>query len=370
MFGSSRRAAVRRGAAGAAAGRRRPVLQPAVQRPRQDREADLIVAWPGVGVAVVEVKGGSVSLQRRGVAAARRRRRQGHPPGRPGASPASTCSASYLAEHPRWSAGRPRTAHLVALPATTLPGDFIAPGPGALDGRSTRPTSRTPPHASRRRCARSRDEPDPPTAEDVEDAGRLPRRDGDPAAAPPGRAGRARGRLRPADPATRPRCSTCSTAYHRVEIRGGAGSGKTWLAVEKARRLAADGQRVALMCYSRGLAEFLKRRVEKLPQAAAARPTSAPSTTSASAGACPPGSDDDSRYWEEFLPGRDGDAGRRRCPRRSGSTPSSSTRRRTSPRAGGTPSSRRCATRTTAASTSSPTRASASSPGRGGRPST
>ncbi len=30
----------------------------------EDREADLIVAWPGVGVAVVEVKGGSVSLQR------------------------------------------------------------------------------------------------------------------------------------------------------------------------------------------------------------------------------------------------------------------------------------------------------------------
>ena len=47
----------------------------------------------------------------------------------------------------------------------------------------------------------------------------------------------------------------------RVEIRGGAGSGKTWLAVEKARRLAAEGKRVALMCYSRGLAEFLKRRV-------------------------------------------------------------------------------------------------------------
>src|SRR4051794_17917237 len=30
----------------------------------RDREADLIVAWPDVGVAVVEVKGGSVSLVR------------------------------------------------------------------------------------------------------------------------------------------------------------------------------------------------------------------------------------------------------------------------------------------------------------------
>src|SRR5262245_7355287 len=41
---------------------------------------------------------------------------------------------------------------------------------------------------------------------------------------------------------------------NRVEIRGGAGSGKTWLALEQARRLTKDGKRVALMCYSRGLA--------------------------------------------------------------------------------------------------------------------
>jgi hypothetical protein len=46
---------------------------------------------------------------------------------------------------------------------------------------------------------------------------------------------------------------------NRVEVRGGAGSGKTFLAVEQARRLAARGQRVALVCYSHGLASYLKR---------------------------------------------------------------------------------------------------------------
>jgi len=46
---------------------------------------------------------------------------------------------------------------------------------------------------------------------------------------------------------------------NRVEVRGGAGSGKTFMAVEQARRLAADGQRVALICYSHGLASYLKR---------------------------------------------------------------------------------------------------------------
>ena len=44
----------------------------------------------------------------------------------------------------------------------------------------------------------------------------------------------------------------------RVELRGGAGSGKTYLAVEQARRRSRRGLRVALICYSHGLAGFLK----------------------------------------------------------------------------------------------------------------
>ena len=46
---------------------------------------------------------------------------------------------------------------------------------------------------------------------------------------------------------------------HRVEVRGGAGSGKTFLAMEQARRLSLRGQRVALVCYSHGLASYLER---------------------------------------------------------------------------------------------------------------
>jgi hypothetical protein len=89
---------------------------------------------------------------------------------------------------------------------------------------------------------------------------------------------------------------------NRVEIRGGAGSGKTWLAVEKARRLAQDGKRVALMCYSRGLAEFLTRRVDTLPRRH--RPTYVGTFHNLGIGwGVEPGSDDDSSYWEELLPG-------------------------------------------------------------------
>ena len=52
----------------------------------------------------------------------------------------------------------------------------------------------------------------------------------------------------------------------RVEIRGGAGSGKTFMALEQARRLARAGQRVALICYSHGLASYLKRITATWPQ--------------------------------------------------------------------------------------------------------
>ena len=52
----------------------------------------------------------------------------------------------------------------------------------------------------------------------------------------------------------------------RVEVRGGAGSGKTFLAMEQARRLAQRGQRVALVCYSHGLASYLQRIAATWPR--------------------------------------------------------------------------------------------------------
>ncbi|SFL38110.1 nuclease-related domain-containing DEAD/DEAH box helicase [Geodermatophilus ruber] len=265
---------------------------------REDREADLIVAWPGVGVAVVEVKGGSVSLQRGewrqigdGVD------RVIHPVDQAVACKYLLCD--YLAEHPRWSAGRPRAAHLVAVPATTLPAEFIAPGLArwmAIDKTDI-------PHAAARiRAAlqKVRDEPEPPTAQDVADlvdclAGTaIPQQH---------LLARLAEREAACDLLTKDQAKLLDflDGRHRVEITGGAGSGKTWLAVEKARRLAADGQRVALMCYSRGLAEFLRRRVEKLPKRQ--RPHYVGTFHNLGIGwGVLQGSDDDSRYWEEFLP--------------------------------------------------------------------
>ena len=46
-------------------------------------------------------------------------------------------------------------------------------------------------------------------------------------------------------------------SHRRVAVRGGAGTGKTVLALEKARRLADDGFRTLLTCYNRQLADHL-----------------------------------------------------------------------------------------------------------------
>jgi hypothetical protein len=49
--------------------------------------------------------------------------------------------------------------------------------------------------------------------------------------------------------------------HTRVAIAGCAGSGKTFLAAEKARRLVAQGFRVLIVCFNRYLAEHLRRGV-------------------------------------------------------------------------------------------------------------
>ena len=51
----------------------------------------------------------------------------------------------------------------------------------------------------------------------------------------------------------------------RIEIVGGAGSGKTWLAMEQARRWAHQGLRVAFLTYTRGLSEMVRIAMSDLP---------------------------------------------------------------------------------------------------------
>lgn len=51
----------------------------------------------------------------------------------------------------------------------------------------------------------------------------------------------------------------------RLAIAGGAGTGKTLLAVEQSRRLAAAGSRTLLLCYNRALADHLRIEFQSQP---------------------------------------------------------------------------------------------------------
>ena len=48
----------------------------------------------------------------------------------------------------------------------------------------------------------------------------------------------------------------------RLGIKGGAGTGKSLVAMERARRLAAEGERVLLLCFNRALATWLQARAD------------------------------------------------------------------------------------------------------------
>lgn len=52
---------------------------------------------------------------------------------------------------------------------------------------------------------------------------------------------------------------------YRAAIAGGAGTGKTLIALQHAKSLASQGLKTLLVCYNRALADFLKRQAEDTP---------------------------------------------------------------------------------------------------------
>lgn len=265
-----------------------------------DREIDLVVGLAGLGVVAIEVKGGSVWR----VPGGWRMRRGGKEvPVDPvkQARNGKFALRAYLAGDARWGRRRVRWAHAVVLPHTAVDPDFATPDcpREAIFGRDDLDDLAG---GLRRLLTRSALEIEPPTEDDLVDlrevlGGRMPpqadlvaeaqRRDAD------------------ADLRTEQQALVLDAIrmLDRVEVRGGAGSGKTWLALEQARRLTAQGQRVALVCYSRGLAAYLNRWVAALPnhrQRAAYVGTF--HGLGERWGATLPGTDDDSEAWEVRLP--------------------------------------------------------------------
>lgn len=220
------------------------------------READLVVVWPGVGTVVIEVKGGKVE----------HRGRQWLQNGRPMKDPvdqANTAKHELIQLLKYWGhrlAGT-RIWHLVALPWTRV-GDEVAglefdrsmvidEGDIAAGRAAARVREVFASHGTSRPV---------PDADEVEDFVHQISQD---LVDLPQEQWLSRVHEESVGQYMREQQLLVDgfADWTRLHVVGCAGSGKTWLALELARRKVADGHRVALLCYSRGLGRFLQREV-------------------------------------------------------------------------------------------------------------
>ena len=261
-------------------------------------EADLVVGWPDTGIAVIEVKGGQVSCQRRQWYQTSGSRRE--PIGSP-VTQAQDCRhvLSRLLANCDSPAAHARMVHLVAFPYTAVPAAWSAPD----CNRSMVIDSADRGYAADvvRRALREHGGGHAPL--DHAGLGSLVDiLEGELAGQASLLSAAAENELR-IDQLTRDQTRLLDILRYqrRLKVVGGAGTGKTWLALEQARRLARAGQRVALVCYTRGLARFFERTTACWP--VSQRPAyvglfhQLPVRWGAAGGA-----EDDSDYWERRLP--------------------------------------------------------------------
>src|SRR5262249_33619355 len=63
-----------------------------------------------------------------------------------------------------------------------------------------------------------------------------------------------------------------AAANPRLVVRGGAGTGKTWIALELTRRAAEDGKRTGLFCFNRLIGEWIEQQLAPVPPGLVAGP--------------------------------------------------------------------------------------------------
>ncbi|MEO8816275.1 MAG: NERD domain-containing protein [Mycobacterium sp.] len=229
----------------------------------KDHEIDFAVAIEGAGIVCVEVKGGEVWHNGSGWRQWRGGREYPIEPVRQ-AREACYALRDFVESDPRWTQNRLHWDHVVVLPHTEIPDDFALP-----DCPRWKVVDRNdlPEMASRLRAVLIGQELDHPLLDQdgIEQlrtvlSGRgLPQRDV---------VARALANDEAAEALTEQQAVILDAVrlLNRVQVRGSAGSGKTFLALQQARRLTISGKRVALLCYSHGLASYLKRTTAVWPR--------------------------------------------------------------------------------------------------------
>ncbi|HYN30826.1 MAG TPA: NERD domain-containing protein [Dermatophilaceae bacterium] len=274
----------------------------------KDHEADLIVLMPDVGVLVVEVKGGSVHIddQGRWWTTSGQHTRQIHPVDQ--ARRTKYALRDYVESDPRWrdsSRTRVRFGHAVVTPYTDLHDDFATPDcpRWMIHGRGDQAdlAGRLGDIARQQESGhRAPSADDCALVLDILQGRYLPQRTL--LAEADEREGRA-------DRLTVEQATILGATrlIHRIEVRGGAGSGKTVLALTQAKdlhrgRSGMPGGRVALLCYSMGLASWFQRYMAGVDRRHRPDFVGPFEKLASYLGVTDFGSRDDSDFWENRLP--------------------------------------------------------------------
>lgn len=269
----------------------------------KDYEADLVVLMPGFGALVLEVKGSSVWYDEGWIQTVGGETKRIHPVDQ--ARDAKYAIRGYVEHDPEWgSRSRIGWAHGVVTPYSVFPQQDLPDLPRyALHDRDDMAQLL----ARVRRNAYDMDVTqrvlDAEDAEAIAEilAGRLRTSYDVNAIALERQAG--------ADRLTEQQAMILSVTrlLNRVEVRGGAGSGKTVLALQQAKELTRGrhgrkAQRTALLCYSIGLAAHLKRQVASGPRKDRPAFVGTFEELAGEWGVTDFGTREDSSFWEDELP--------------------------------------------------------------------
>lgn len=274
---------------------------------RKDHELDLVVLMPDVGIVVLEVKGGAVSIEDgrwwTGLGAQQREIRPVEQ-----ARGGKYALREYIEADPRWkhsSRTRVRFGHSIVLPYTDVDDDFATPDcpRWAIHGRGDQGdlAGRLWDIAARQESGhRVPTEDDCDLVVEILRGRNLPQRT---------LLAEADERESRAERLTVEQAAILSVTrlLNRVEVRGGAGSGKTVLAMTQARQLSRGvhgipAQRVALICYSIGLAQWFTRILAKVPRRERPAFVGTFEGLARYLGVTEFGGREDRAFWEERLP--------------------------------------------------------------------
>ena len=280
---------------------------------QQDHEADLIVLVPDGGVVTLEVKGGTVSIDETG------QWWQSGSSGKHRINPVEQVIRTkhairrYVQSDSRWVRGRVRWQHAIVLPYSHVPDDFAHPD----CPRKLLLTADDQRHLGRRvREIAIEHETNfrPPTTDETRVVAEIlvdcyPMAESVVAAADE--------REARADRLTQEQALLLRVTrlLNRVEVRGGAGSGKTVLALTQAKELTRGvndmpPQRVALLCYSIGLGAWFKRALESVPRKSRPAFVGRFEELAKQWGIDTNVGRNEHDFWEHQLPGKMGEAAR------------------------------------------------------------